>query len=157
MISPADGRACVALSDRKGDMDLASGIALASAVIALLALAVAAWTFRQGAELNAFLVFTERYEDIMSELPYEARLAPQWNPAVDKDFSIRLRYLNLCSEEYYLKKRRLLSGRVWGIWKAEMTSTLASRPYRDAWQQLRPQFSSYPEFSKFVDDCQAAG
>ncbi|BBX34844.1 hypothetical protein MMAG44476_34731 [Mycolicibacterium mageritense DSM 44476 = CIP 104973] len=137
-------------------MNLASGIALASAVIALLALAVAAWTFRQGAELNAFLVFTERYEKIMSELPHEARLHPEWNPEVDKDFAIRLRYLNLCSEEFYLKKRCLLSARVWGIWKTEMTSTLASRPYRDAWQQLRPHFSSYPEFSEFVDDCQTA-
>lgn len=115
---------------------------------------VAAWTFRQGAELNAFLVLTERYENIMNELPHEARLAREWKPEVDQDFSIRLRYLNLCSEEYYLKKRWLLSGRVWGIWKAEMAATLATPPYRDAWRQLRPQFSSYPEFSEFVDDCQ---
>ncbi len=137
-------------------MDLASITALASALIAVLALAVALWTFRQGAELNAFLEFTERYENIMRELPHEARIATDWGPDVDSDFAIRLRYLNLCSEEFYLKKQRLLSGRVWGIWNAEMASTLASQPYREAWHRLRAQFSSYPEFSAFVDGCQAA-
>ncbi len=133
---------------------MANGIALASALIALFALLVAAWSFRQTAELNAFLVYTERYEAIMRELPQEARVASEWAPHVDADFAIRLRYLNLCSEEYYLKKRCLLSRRVWGIWQAEMRATLASKPYRDAWQELQPQFVSYPAFSGFVAQCQ---
>ena len=134
---------------------MANGIALASALIALLALLVAAWSFRQTAELNAFLVYTERHEAIMRGLPQDARVASDWGPDVDADFAIRLRYLNLCSEEYYLKKRRLLSGRVWGIWEAEMRATLASKPYRDAWQELHLQFTSYPQFSTFVEDCQS--
>lgn len=137
-------------------MDIASGIALASAVTGLLALLVAAWTFRQGAELNAFLVFTERYETIMSELPHEMRTADEWPLEVDTDFAVRLRYLNLCSEEYYLKKRWLLSRRVWGIWEAEMRRALGSQPYRDTWPTLRVQFASYPEFSEFVAGCQTA-
>jgi len=134
---------------------LANGIALASALIALFGLLVAAWSFRQTAELNAFLVFTERYEAIMRELPQNARVASEWGLDVDADFAIRLRYLNLCSEEYYLKKRWLLSKRVWGIWETEMRATLASKPYRDAWQELHLQFTSYPQFSRFVGDCQS--
>lgn len=70
-------------------------------------------------------------------------------------FAVRLRYLNLCSEEYYLKKRWLLSGRVWRIWEAEMRRALGSQPYRDAWPTPRAQFASYPESSELVAGCQA--
>ena len=136
-------------------MDLASSIAAVSAVTGLLALAWAAWSFRQTSELNAFLTFTERYEAIMNELPHEARATGKWGPETDTDFAIRLRYLNLCSEEFYLWKRRLLSSKVWEIWEEEMKRALASEPYLEAWHHLRPQFDSFAEFSAHVDMIQS--
>lgn len=156
---PTEGRhptrsEVVTRSGKVISMDLAGWIGIASTVIALLALLVAAWTFRQGAELDAFLAFTDRYEKIMSELPHEERLVDEWTHEVDPDYAIRLRYLNLCSEEFYLRKRFLLSGRVWKIWEAEIGRTLATSTYREAWPVLRRQFVSYPEFSRFVERCQ---
>ena len=68
---------------------------------------------------------------------------------------MRLRYLNLCSEEFYLKEQRLLSAAVWGIWECEMRSTVASPPYIRAWSTLARQFESYPEFSAFVLESQS--
>lgn len=135
-------------------MDLADWVGIISAVIALLALLVAAWSFREGAQLQAFLTFTERYETMMSELPQEARIATEWAPGVDAHFVVRLRYLNLCSEQFYLRRRFLLSNGVWRIWDAEMRRTLASLPYREAWSAVRQEFVSYPEFARFVDACQ---
>lgn len=90
----------------------------------------------------------------MSALPHRVRLGGEWSQDIDSDFAVRLRYLNLCSEEFYLRERRLLSKQVWGIWDREMRSTLSSEPYREAWSYLRQQFKSYPEFSEFVDQAQ---
>jgi len=135
-------------------MDLAGWVGIVSTLIALLALSVAAWSFRQGAELDVFLAFTDRYEKIMSELPKEVRVDSEWGAEVDPHFVVRLQYLNLCSEEFYLRRRHLLSYRVWSIWDAEMRRMLASPPYRDAWLHLRHHFVSYPEFSRFVDESQ---
>lgn len=137
------------------DVDLNTGIALASVSIALAGLGVATWTFKQTAELQAFLTLTERYENIMNRLPQSVRSGGAWGPEADPDFEIRLSYLNLCSEEFYLRKRRLLSGRVWGIWEEEIRAILSSRPYREAWKALEGEFESYPDFSQFVTNCQA--
>ena len=63
-------------------------------------------------------------------------------------------YLNLCSEELYLRDRGLLSKVVWDIWEAEMRSTLASAPYVRAWPSLAAQLGSYPAFVAFVESAQ---
>jgi hypothetical protein len=136
-------------------MSISDVVGVLSALIALIALGVAASTFRRGAELQAFLVLTERYERIMAELPHEARTATEWDPELDPGDMIRLRYLNLCSEEFYLHKRGLLSRRVWQVWEGEIRVTLSTPPYVDAWHRLRDQFQSYPAFIRFVDLAQS--
>ncbi len=93
----------------------------------------------------------------MSGFPARARVADDWEEELDQDLTLRLRYLNLCSEEFYLKDRKLLSDAVWGIWDAEMRSTLASPPYSRAWPTLAGQFDSYPAFKQFVEAAQRAG
>ena len=102
--------------------------AVLSAGAAVAAVWHAARTFRRSAELQAFLTLTDRYEAIMSGIPARARVADDWTDDVDADLSLRLRYLNLCSEELYLRDCGLLSNVVWDIWEADMRSTLASAP-----------------------------
>jgi hypothetical protein len=131
--------------------------AVSSAAAAVFGVAHAARTFRRNAELQAFLVLTDRYESIMNELPPSARASFDWPDDVDPDMAIRMRYLNLCSEEYYLKERELLSERVWGIWEREMCFTLSAPPYVSAWEACSEHFASYPEFSAFVSDAQSRG
>ena len=63
-----------------------------------------------------------------------------------------LRYLNLCSEEYYLCKRGYLSKELWEIWEDELKRTLNSPLFVREWKDLRNEFLSYPEFLEFVDD-----
>jgi hypothetical protein len=139
-------------------MDWTGEITLLCTVVSAGAAVIAVWfasrTFRRSAELQAFLEFTKRYETIMDSLPSRARTDTRWSPEVDPDLAIRLRYLNLCSEEFYLMQRGLLSKTVWSIWETEMRATLGSDPYLDGWRTLARQFDSYPEFSGFVDTCQ---
>lgn len=103
-----------------------------------------------------FLAFTERYETIMSQLPEDARIAraggagplpPHW-PGV---FTVVLRYLNLCSEEYYLCKTGHLDKKLWSIWEKELKRTVRSL-VRPEWADLRSEFVSYPEFRDFIDE-----
>src|SRR5437868_4789703 len=100
---------------------LAAVVSAATAVVAVLR---ASRAFYRGAELQAFLALTLRYEQIMSTMP-DARLTKDWSEDEDEHRTLRLTYLNLCSEEFYLWKTGLLSSVVWGIWEKEMRSTLA--------------------------------
>jgi hypothetical protein len=65
-----------------------------------------------------------------------------------------LRYLNLCSEEFHLCKKKYLSKDVWKIWEAELKRTLASTLVKREWTKLREEFQSYLEFVKYVDKAQ---
>ncbi len=69
---------------------------VASAAAALIGIWHATRSLRVGAELDAFLVLTARFEQIISELP--ERFTKDWDEATDADLSIRQRYLNLCSK-----------------------------------------------------------
>ena len=134
----------------------------------LAALAVAIWGLRQNSKIHerqsnaqTFIEYTGRYERVMSDFPpdaFDARLntaaaLPEPSAALSL---VALRYLNLCSEEYYLWRERYLSDSVWSIWEVELKRTLRTPLMRREWVRLRPEFASYPEFSEFVDAVQNA-
>lgn len=135
-------------------------------IASLGALAVAIWGLVQNNRVHKrqsnaqiFLEYTGRYERIMSDYPdgaFEARLdAGEALPDPSEALSmVVLRYLNLCSEEFYLWRRGFLSADIWGIWEAELRRMIRSPLVRREWIQLRSEFESYPEFVRYVDDAQ---
>jgi hypothetical protein len=62
-----------------------------------------------------------------------------------------LKYLNLCSEEFYLRKKGYIAKDVWSIWEDELIRTLRSRLFRREWESLRDEFVSFPDISGFVE------
>jgi hypothetical protein len=103
--------------------------------------------------------YTRRYEEIMGDLPSHARTARTNSgtvvpPSSDELTYQMLRYLNLCSEEFYLRKRGYLAAEIWGIWEGELRRTLATPLLRREWTTLRQEFASYPEFQRYVDAVQ---
>lgn len=128
---------------------------LLSGLAAVAGIVIGVRTYRRQMNAQLFLAFTERYEAIMSELPEDARvsrasgagaLPPHW-PGV---YTTVLRYLNLCSEEYYLCRTGHLEKSLWAIWEEELKRTVRSL-VRPEWPDLRPEFASYPEFRDYVD------
>lgn len=108
---------------------------------------------------QVFLEYTKRYSEIMNRFPAEglkARLNLSAKlPEKSDELSLAvLRYLNLCSEEFYLCKQKYLSSHVWGIWEAELKRTLSSPLFVREWAELREEFRSYPEFLEYVDRVQ---
>ena len=106
-----------------------------------------------------FLEYTKRYEEIMRSYPSEARnarldLSGQAPPESEDLSAVVLRYLNLCSEEFYLCRKKYLSRDIWQIWERELRRTLRSPLLKREWQKLKVEFASYSEFAEYVETAQ---
>ncbi|MBU3742264.1 MAG: hypothetical protein FGM24_08265 [Candidatus Kapabacteria bacterium] len=107
---------------------------------------------------DVFTTYTDRYANIMKELPSELR-GKLFNATKDEiagykqPVNIALaQYLDLCSEEYYLATHRMLPKSIWSSWSAEMRQCLASEAVREYWLENRKSYDSNPGFQNFVDD-----
>jgi hypothetical protein len=134
--------------------------AFLSGIAAFATIYVVYRTYKLQANAQIFMEYTRRYEQIMAAFPGGARSArldlEGEPPESTADLSCAvLRYLNLCSEEFYLCKEGLLSPKVWRIWECELRRTLASPLVRREWRSLRREFRSYPEFHDYVDSAQS--
>jgi hypothetical protein len=131
-----------------------------SALAAVVMIAVAVRTYRRQTNAQIFLEYTARYERVMESFPGDGRRArldlqgPAPNCSEELTLAV-LRYLNLCSEEFYLCRRGYLARDVWTIWEDELKRTLRSPLVRREWKQLRGEFESYPAFVEYVDAAQA--
>ncbi|WP_395095212.1 hypothetical protein [Armatimonas sp.] len=111
-------------------------------------------------QMNAeiFMKYAERYESVMNNFPedaFDCRLSSKSLPRESREITVSvLKYLNLCSEEYYLWKKKYIADEVWGIWERELIRTLRSALLMREWPKLKEEFDSYKEFQAFVEDQQ---
>ena len=116
-------------------------------------------SYRNQMNAHLFLEFTKRFDEIMQSFPENA-----WSARTDIDDTIppdskelsrsAVRYLNLCSEEYYLYKQGWLHKDIWGIWEKELIRTLRSPLFTREWKKLIGEFDAYPEFKEYVNKLQ---
>jgi hypothetical protein len=109
--------------------------------------------------LQTFTDYTRRYLNVIEDLPDAARLpAGQWSAeavsgedrrAIDR--AIR-RYLNLCSEEFYLHSRGRIDRQTWEVWRNGMRATMALPAFQDGWARVGPDYAYYAEFHLFMAD-----
>jgi hypothetical protein len=115
--------------------------------------------YRRQMNAQILMKYTERYERILDQFPEDALVArfdaKALPPESPKLRLCVLKYLNLCSEEYYLLKRRYLSESLWRIWEVDLKRILASPLLRREWAGLRTEFVSHPEFLEYVEKVQA--
>jgi len=88
---------------------------LVSVILGVYGLYKGIQNYKRQANAQIFLAYTERYEKIMETFPSEAlfaRLSLDGKPPEpnEKLTIAVLRYLNLCSEEFYLCNRKYLAG-----------------------------------------------
>jgi hypothetical protein len=134
--------------------------AVAALILSAMAIAVTIRSLRDQLWLQTFAEYTRRYSDIVTDLPSESR-------SPDSDFSIeslhqdeqgpflnRVRaYVNLCSEELYLRRHKRIDKETWSIWTEGIEATVALPWFRSGWPALRREYSFFPEFCVFVDEC----
>ncbi len=135
-------------------------ITILSVLIALATLISGVSAYKNQMNAQLFLEFTKRFEEVMQSFPKNA-----WSARLDIDGVIppkskglslsALRYLNLCSEEYYLYKKHWLNKDIWKIWEGELIRTLQTPLFIREWKILSGEFEAYPAFIKYVNEKQS--
>jgi hypothetical protein len=136
-------------------------LTVASILIAVCAFLWGVKSYRDQMNAQLFLEFTKRFEEVMQAFPkntWPNRLNIKGKPPPkSKALSLSvLRYLNLCSEEYYLRQKGWLYKETWGIWERELIRTLQTPLFRREWRELANEFESYPKFKEYVENAQKA-
>ena len=115
--------------------------------------------YRRQATMQVLMKYTERYERILDQFPqdalearFDAKVLPPQSPQLTLCV---LKYLNLCSEEYYLRKHGYLAESVWRIWEGDLKRINGSPLWQREWLSLRTEFVSHPDFLEYVERIQA--
>jgi hypothetical protein len=111
---------------------------------------------RRQINVQILMKYTERYEHILDEFPKDALLgrfdphAPL--PPESTELTIcLLKYLNLCSEEYYLWKHKYLDRTVWVVWEGDLKRIIGSPLLQREWPKLKAEYVSHPDFLEYVE------
>jgi hypothetical protein len=129
---------------------------LLSIIVGIVAFFRGVANYNKQMNVQVFLQYAKRYDEIMNSFPKSAKLARINSrnalPKPTGELTICvLRYLNLCSEEFYLHETKYLSEKVWLIWEDEMVRTLRTPLFRREWAKLINEFDCYPKFQAFVN------
>jgi len=132
-------------------------LALISTLIALFTLARQIYISNKQSKIKTFFTYTQRYQDIVVNLPLNIK---------SNDFSINklekkekehlliwLRaYFNLCSEEYYLNKKKLVDSDIWELWELGIHDSLKLIAFQDAWKELKNNEYYEKDFSNYINN-----
>jgi hypothetical protein len=89
---------------------------------------------------------TKEYREIVGQLPKSILLQdPGWNAAADEHFPLLYRYLDLCNEQVFLRKKGRIRKSTWGDWCAGIRSNLEKPAFREAWELVRSRTRSFDE------------
>jgi hypothetical protein len=132
---------------------------LVTVIVGFLGLISTINNYRRQGTMQVLMKYTERYERILDQFPqdalearFDAKVLPPQSPQLTLCV---LKYLNLCSEEYYLRKHGYLAESVWHIWEGDLKRIIASPLWQREWLSLRTEFASHPDFLEYVQRIQA--
>ena len=130
-----------------------------SMIVGFLTLINTINNYRRQMNTQIFMKYTDRYERILEQFPqdalaarFDARVLPPQSPQLRLCV---LKYLNLCSEEYYLTRHGYLAESLWRIWEGDLKRIIGSPLLQREWPSLRTEFLSHQEFLEYVERVQA--
>ena len=129
----------------------------ATLLVALLSVMGGLWVYYRQANAQIYMEYNKRYEQVMHDFPEKVRLNFAKAKPGDVCPECILRYLNLCSEEFYMRQEFYISHKVWTIWEGDIKRVLQTCLIRSAWKDLSKEFKSFKAFQKFVDEVQKGG
>jgi len=141
-------------------MSAADKIALIGHIIASAALLIAAVSLiiqmRSSAkqtQLQNFIEYTRRYQEILLNLPIGiSRPDYDLNAQDETQKQNALKYLrayfDLCAEEYWLDSHGYFEKEIWQLWRNAMKSKMQKKAFKDAWDTFRNDIHHYDK--KFV-------
>jgi len=122
-------------------------IYLASLIVAIVGVTIAVLTLRKQAEvsrLTFFAEYTKRYQEIILHLPENL---DDITILDDKKTKPYLRaYFDLCSEQYFLHRKKYLDNEVWKEWKGGMKIMFDKKAVSAYWEKSKTFYSDFNDF-----------
>ena len=139
-------------------IQLAQIVALITMIGGFLGLISTLHIYRRQMNAQIIMKYTERYEHILDQFPADAlraRFDANVLPPESSQLTLCvLKYLNLCSEEFYLTTHGYLSKSLWHIWESDLKRIIGSPLLQREWLALRAEFLSHQEFLEYVERVQ---
>jgi hypothetical protein len=140
-------------------LTISSDVLSSLTVLILFAgLVLGIWELRGLADEQSLVVFTkytERYSDIVDNLPNAVySSASVFDQPLDDEkrevvMKAMRRFFDLCSEEFYLNQEGRIKSKVWDLWKVGMKYHMSSKSFQDAWNIIKGEGYA-DEFGKFI-------
>jgi len=137
---------------------------VAAVLVAAFAIIVTLRGVRNQLWIIVFTEYTKRYSETVKDLPSEARrpngkfdLSQLDGSDRDRVYNAMRSYLNLCSEEFYLHKKKRIDTETWEIWKLGIKDIMRLPWFRNTWDEIRGEYVYFDDFCRFMDECLGDG
>ncbi|HEY3487437.1 MAG TPA: hypothetical protein VGL10_05175 [Gammaproteobacteria bacterium] len=108
----------------------------------------------QQLSLRNYAEYSKRYEAILVNFPNDIK-ALNFNLKARQDYEQIMRYMrvyvDLCYEEWYLNKQRLVDRKIWASWKAGVEAMFSKPAFQQAWQIIKADSKYGAEFAEFLE------
>jgi hypothetical protein len=138
--------------------DIAALAQVAAVLVATIAILVSLKGIRDQLWMFTYAEYTRRFAEIMDALPFQARRPGgrfdlESLPVAEQEciLGVMRRYLNLCSEEYYLFQRGKIDKKTWAIWTNGIRDTVRLPCFLSTWAALRMEYEYVAGFCDFMD------
>ena len=89
---------------------------------------------------------TKEYREILVQLPTAVLLQREGaEEEVDRCFPLFYRYIDLCNEQVFLRRKGRIRKSTWGDWCEGIQSNLQKRGFREAWERIKLETTSFEE------------
>ncbi len=135
-----------------------NSLALLGVVIALFNLVFQMKSVKKQLELQNFLEYTRRYQDIMLNLPESIHVGTfkfsetRINENDLKAIRFIRAFYDLSAEEFFLHNNGLINNATWRLWKKGIFATINNRAFHEAWTVIRPDTHHPEAFIRFIDE-----
>ena len=116
-------------------------ISIFAIVLSFISIYLTVDTNRKQNQLYVFSEYTKRHQEIILNL---------YRDPSNKEAYHRL-YFDLCSEEYYLHSKKLISDDIWERWVYGMKLNMKNDLFRGGWIRDEVYYDKDPEFQKFFE------
>lgn len=138
--------------------DVGTVIALFTVFAALLAIYTQIRTSNRQLNAQSYISYTQKYDSIIESMPDDF-----WENRDKEGFSFPLEnellrkklhsYFQLCCQQYYMHNNKLISYKIWKMWKTEIDYNLSLDSLKKVWLENEIEyFGNYREFKKYVND-----
>ncbi|NVK43052.1 MAG: hypothetical protein HWE39_17545 [Oceanospirillaceae bacterium] len=140
-----------------GDVsDIAAVVSIIGVFITALALWFTVRSFKNQLQLSFFADYTKRYQEITLNFPESINekdfsfddLSPEVR---DKTLRYMRAYFDLCSEEYFLWRKKHIDDETWSEWKTGIEFAFSKTAFVKAWEILRLDTIYYGKFVEFAN------